>query len=340
MDRRAFLRQTAVVGMVGLASTAAAATAVGCAPPGGGPVPGRPAHRGGANYGWWGLDGCDREPFGVVRTFHQNAEVIRSQLRDMYQQGQSRLRILLYHRRGPDSGTLLDSTGGDLSVQNRRNLADLLTAVAEAGFVEIQVSFLPQGRNVPYLWPRWDEDLYQENWNLIVNLRPLLVDAGILYRIDLCNEAIPAPSQPVLLEYAQRLWTDYTHVFGRDDTLGFSAIASADRVARIPDVYGTEPPHLFDFHFYGNTWDGRDEHRQFVDTHQAMAAMGYGVQGWTIGEVYYDDQAAAEGLRRAIDETGRTVHYLLEWPLRRGAACEHVSVAPPLSFAAYSARGF
>ena len=59
--------------------------------------------------------------------------------------------------------------------------------------------------------------------------------AGIQYRIDLVNEGTPTSGQMVLRQYAQRLWADYTFVFGKSDTLGFSSIASAlDRISREP----------------------------------------------------------------------------------------------------------
>lgn len=45
-----------------------------------------------------------------------------------------------------------------------------------------------------------------------------------------------------------------------------------------------------------------------------MNEMGLGQQGWIIGEVHYNDPTAAANVRRAIDETGRTVFYLLQWP--------------------------
>ena len=37
----------------------------------------------------------------------------------------------------------------------------------DAGFVEIQVAFMTIGDNAPWTWSAWNEELYQENWNLI-----------------------------------------------------------------------------------------------------------------------------------------------------------------------------
>jgi hypothetical protein len=336
MRRRALLGSAAAVGAAGLvgwpAAPSRAATTGAQAP-------------GGSNYGWYQLDGCIREPYGVVNSFHNAPDVIRSQLAAMRAAGQARLRVPIYHRHGPDTGTVMDSTGGDLSASNRRNLTDLLRAIADAGFVEIQVSFMTIGENAPWTWSAWKEDIYQENWNLIYNLRPIIAGAGIQYRIDLCNEAMPPSGMPVFLEYTQRLWTKYISDFDRNDTCGFSTVGIPERISQIPQVYGNNPPYLFDFHFYRPNV-AYDEGDMFTTAHQLMNQYGYTNQGWTIGEVYYDDPTAARTLRQAIDSTGRTVFYLLQWPLQAphvdfpDPACSDVSVAPPVNFAAYTAQGF
>lgn len=323
--------------LLGSAALGAAGLVVGVAGPSRAATGGARAP-GGSTYGWYRLDGCNREPYGVVNAFRNAPDVIRGQLAAMRAAGQSRLRLPIFHRHGPDTGTVMDSTGGDLSASNRQNLTDVLRAIVDAGFVEIQVSFMTIGLNAADSWTTWHEDRYQENWNLICNLHPIIAGAGIQYRIDLCNEAMPEKSQPVVLEYTQRLWTDYTSVFGRNDTCGFSTIGVARRIEYIPKVYGKNPPYLFDFHFYREK--DLDEYAKFTTAHQMMNQFGYTNQGWTIGEAYYNDSVAAANLRRAIDTTGRTVFYLLQWPLASSASCADVSVAPPVDFSAYTAQGF
>jgi hypothetical protein len=331
--RRRVLLGSAALGAAGLVARAAgpaqAATTGAQAP-------------GGSNYGWYRLDGCNREPYGVVNSFHNAPDVIRGQLAAMRAAGQARLRVPIYHRGGPETGTVMDSTGGDLSASNRQNLTDLLRAIADAGFAEIQVAFMTIDENAPWTWQNWNEDIFQENWNLIYNLHPIIAGAGIPYRIDLCNEAMPASGLPVLLAYTQRLWVNYTSVFGKNDTCGFSTVGIPERISQIPNVYGDNPPDLFDFHFYRNVVV--DEYARFTTAHQLMNQYGYTNQGWTIGEAYYNDPIAARNLRRAMDSTGRTVFYLLQWPLQPPAPdyarCDDVSVAPPVNFAAYTAQGF
>jgi hypothetical protein len=336
MRRRALLGSAAAVGAAGLVGWPAG--------PSQAATTGAQA-RGGSNYCWYGIDGCNLEPYGVIKSFHNAPDVIRSQLAAMRAAGQARLRVPIIHRRRPDTGTVMDSTGGDFSAANRQNLTDLLRAIADAGFAEIQVTFMPIGENAAWNWPSWNGDIYQENWNLIYHLHPIIAGAGIQYRIDLCNEAVPTSAQPVLLTYTQRLWTDYTNAFGKNDTCGFSIIANTDRIAHIPKVYGNNPPYLFDFHFYRPNVVV-DEGDMFTSAHQLMNQYGYTNQGWTISEAYYDDPTAAHSLRQAIDSTGRTVFYLLQWPVQApridypNPTCPKAIVPPPVNFGAYIAEGF
>ncbi|WP_329048849.1 hypothetical protein OG738_39890 [Amycolatopsis sp. NBC_01488] len=300
---------------------------------------------GGSNYDFYQLDhdpgGCDREPYGVINSYDKAPATIAAQLKQMYAAGQRRLRLGLFHQHGADSGTVMNSTGGDLSAANRRNLANLLAAVKAAGFQEIELGFFPIGAADPHGWSSWDETQYQENRKLVGNVRGIVAKAGVPYQLDLLNEGMPMSDQPVLLQYAHRLWTDYTAAYGKGDTVGFSmTVWIAGRAQQIPAVYGGDVPNVFDVHLYGDDWNG-DEYHQFVDAHNELASHGYH-QGWIIGEGYYDDETAATGIAQAIKDTGQVVFYLTQWQLSRQDACHDktVDVAPPVSFAHYLAAGF
>jgi hypothetical protein len=299
-----------------------------------------PLEAGGSNYDFYDLTGgCDREPYGVIDSFDSARDTITAQLGQMYDAGQRRLRIGIFHQHGPDSGTVMDSSGGDLSPANRRQLTELLAAVKAAGFQEIEVAFMPLGDDNPHGWSAMDEPAYQEDWGVIANLHPLIAAAGIPYRIDLLNEGMPMSNEPVLRSYAQRLWADYTAAFGSADTVGFSmTVWIADRATQLSAVYGSNPPDAFDLHLYGDSWNG-DEYSQFVDADRKMTSLGYH-QPWVIGETYFDDGTAADGIRRAIADTGRQVLYLTQWPLTRQQKCADVDEAPPVTFAAYQSDGF
>ena len=299
---------------------------------------------GGRNFNWYRVDRprpgvCVREPYGVIANF-QRADAraqIRSELGQMVRSGQRRLRIGIFFAHGIDTGTVMDSTGGDLSPRNRRNLRGLLADIKAAGFVGIEVAFHPEGPNLPQEPATYEPRLLAENWRLIRRLRPIIRAARLPYRIDLTNEAIPGPREPVLLRYSQALWRRYVHAFGRDDTVGFSVIGDIAHVQRLREVYGRVAPRVFDVHFY-DTGHG-DEHTLFTDADRLMTRQRLR-QPWIIGEAFYDDAIAARHLRAAIRDTTRRLLYLTQWPLTRGSACADVDVGAPTAFDAYAAAGF
>lgn len=296
---------------------------------------GKPLSAGGSNYDFYNLAGCDREQYGVIDSFAKGRNTIEHQLAAMYANGQRRLRIGVFHQHAPNSGTTMDSSTGDLSSADRSQLTQLLAAVKSAGFVEIEVAFFPIGADDPHSWDRWQESSYQENWSVIQNLHPLIAAAGIPYRIDLLNEGIPTPEEPVLLRYSQTLWAAYTAAFGTTDTVGFSmTVPVADRVPQLPAVYGPHPPAVFDVHLYGSLWHG-DEYQQFLAADAAMTQLGYH-QPWIIGETWFNDPDAATAIDRAIAATTRPVRYLTQWPLTRTQQCHDVDVPAPIAFQHYN----
>ena len=297
-------------------------------------------HRGGSNYAWYRLDpNCVRSPYGVIPNYDTATPEIDQQLESMFRNGQRRLRIPIYHGRGIAGGTNMESKGGDLTPQNRENLRRLLATIRRIGFSEIIVGFFPQGWNNPARWTRFEPDIYEENWQIIANLRPLIIAAQIRYHIDLANEASPGPRQPIVLEYCQRLWNRYAAAYGTRDTVGFSIIPGADRLQLVSAVYGNSPfgnhgpPRVLDLHFY------KDPGARFLDAHKVLQAAGYH-QPWILGESYYNDPSEAQALRQAILTTHQKVLFLLQWPLAADAACRDVSLTPPLDFSNYMAQGF
>ena len=232
----------------------------------------------------------------------------------------------------------MDSTGGNLSVQNRQNLANFLAAVKAAGFAEIEVAFFPSGPNSPANWTSYNETLYQENWNVIFNLHSIIAAAGIQYRIDLLNEGAPATNQPAMLQYDQHLWNDYNFVFGKNDTVGFSVIPETNRLNNMPAVYGNSQygnhgtPYVYDMHFYDHS------STSFVNAYNIMSAK-FPPAGWIVGEAYYNDASQASVLNQAVAQTGQTIFYLTQWPLTYNHQCSDVDVVP-LDFSNYHANGF
>jgi len=271
---------------------------------------------GGSNYDGYHLDPpCSREPYGVVYNYDTETATINAQLQQMYNNDQRGLRIAIYFARGINSGTIMDSTGGNLSPRFRNNLTNLLAAIKAAGFVEIEVSFHPQSSNDATQWTSFSNDCFQENWSLIQNLRPIVSGADIPYHLDLLNEGIPPQGDAALLQYDQLLWNDYVSAFGSNDTLGFSIIADADYVGQVSEVYSASAygnhgsPQIFDVHIYDETGSS------FATAFSSLKSQGYGSVSWIIGEAFYNDAAEAGALRQEADSTGQTVLYLTQWPI-------------------------
>jgi hypothetical protein len=306
------------------------------------PPPPPPSALGGSNYGWYYLAApCNREPYGVVYNYNTATSTIETQLQQMFSNGQRRLRIPIFHARGINSGTIMDSTGGTLAPQFQANLANLLIAIKAAGFVEIEVSFHPQSLNDPTQWTTFSSDYFQENWSLIQNLRPIIAASGIPYHLDLLNEGIPPLGYDALLRYDQMLWNDYVAEFGSSDTLGFSIIADSAHVGQVRTVYGPSAfgnngsPQVFDVHIYDESGSS------FATAFNALSSQGYQQVPWIIGEGFYNDAAEATTLRQQANGTGQKVLYLTQWPLTSDESCSNaVNVAPPADFSSYAVQNF
>jgi hypothetical protein len=304
--------------------------------------PPTPAAMGGSNYGWYYLaPPCNREPYGVVYNYDSAKTTIDSQLQQMYSNGQRRLRIPIYHARGINSGTIMDSTGGNLAPQFLTNLTNLLASIKAAGFEEIEVSFNPQSNNDPTQWTIFSSDYFQENWSVIQNVRSVVAGAGISYHLDLLNEGIPPLGYSALLEYDQTLWNDYVAKFGNSDTLGFSIIADSAHVGQVSTVYGPSAygnqgsPQRFDVHIYDETGNS------FATAFTSLTSQGYQGVPWIIGEAFYNDATEAAAQREEISKTGQQVLYLTQWPLTFSESCDvNVNVAPPTDFSNYAAQKF
>lgn len=307
------------------------------APPAGADPVAPPAVSGGSNYDFYYLDSCYYQPFQVVDAFNKAPTIIAYQLAGMKRAGQNRLSVGVYHHHGADNGTVMDSTDGRLPPQDQENLAGLLADVKQAGFAEVTIVLHPSDDNDPSTWSSWQDPLYQENWQLIQSLHPIIAAAGLPFHLDLGDELTASTNQPLVLRYDQQLWQAYTAEFGRADTVGFSINGNdGGQVLNVSKMYGSAPPSMFDIHIYG------DEATQFTYNDIQLRQQGLTSQPVIIGEAYYDDKDAAAGFAQAVRRTGRQIYYLTQWPKTRAnnSECSRVDVAPPTNYAEYAAAGF
>ena len=335
----------------------------------------KPARAGGSNFLWYALGpNCDREPYGVIANYHEFGvrELIRAQLIEMRAAGQERLSIGLYHLTpatptvdGRVTGTILDSSGGQLQPQYLQNIADLLADMRDAGFQNFLFRYFPQGENDAKAWDSLNSARLEDNWGVIRSIEPLLLAAGMTHGTDLLVEGMPRarffelggqvqilPNEPAKegwSHYARELWARYVHEFGRDHTVGFSFVSDVEDVridARVEHkdyVYTVDGelalPIALAVDLYGTS--ERDERWIFERYRKHLVDEGMGHLPWVIAESYYDDAVAAQGIAEAMTATGQSVLYLTQWPLQRAPACSSgVTVAPPVDYSAYAGFGF
>ena len=321
-----------------------------------------------------------REDYGLLKRYHEVdakrgpvQQLARRQMAAMYKQGMRRLSLGVYFMHQPAAGgTLVDSSDPVEVAQVAENLAVLMADVKAIGYEEVLFRFFPINNISPYApeFPHRDSAEFgqriDEYWNLIQALRPALVESGLMYRIDLMVEGAPRDSNNVAIPQRDRykypanvgwsravrtLWQRYFNAWGALDTVGFSFLVDEDnnrlrsRVRHMRYVYEGNYPHVFAIDFYaGKVWDEYEKF-QWMDhymTDQNPAGAQWHQTGWIIAEAHYEDPLAAAALATAIRETGRTVHYLTQWPLDRAGRCrnEHVNVIPPLQWRVWQAYGF
>jgi hypothetical protein len=286
---------------------------------------------GGSNYLWYDADDtCKFADHPIVGDYKKQKQVIDKQLAALHANGQRRLRV--GYAVTPNTNKM-NSSGTDLDPGYKANLTSFLKSVKNAGFEEVEFMNGAAGES-PHKWKEWQEDEYLRIWYKIAGERQALMQSGLHYLIDLFNEAIPASNQHILLQFSQRLWSDYVRMLGKKDTVGFSIIPDIkqNRFAQMRSIYGNNPPDVFDLHIYADSYD------KFVNAHQQIAAQGYGNTPWIIGEALYNDAQEADELDQAIKATGQRVLWLTQWQKTRGSKCP-VNVVP-LDFNNYRSRGF
>lgn len=328
---------------------------------------------GGSNYHWYRVADCDREPYGLLASYHQTIPGESGSVRALAQQqlaairasGQERLSLGVYFAHGISTGTLVDSSNPTAVAQAAANLADLLVDVQAAGLVEVLFRFFPVGVINPSS-SNFVPQLVDEYWGLIATLRPVLLASGLAYSIDLMVEGAPRDSglpigepwkYPANADWSRAvrdLWQRYFAAWGSADTVGFSFLTDASsnrmrqRVRHMRYVYEGNYPERFAADFYGT--EAVPESDRLIALHDALmredpwGSLGWRDSEWILAEAYYDDPLAAADLASAISATGRRVAFLTQWPWDRAdLSCgpnPAVNVAPPVAWTAWGGYGF
>ncbi|MCX7555209.1 hypothetical protein OS175_15160, partial [Marinicella sp. S1101] len=215
--------------------------------------------------------------------------------------------------------------------------------------------------------------LWTENWRVLKEVINYVNQSGINYKIDLGNERIPTsdtftwascgypsspspcdttmPSSEILLyqarweNYLKVVWDKYIGLYGNSRTVGYSfSISNVGQIfskaSVLNNIYGTTMPTYMDFHIYdsGNDTNCTNSSRSAYCKYLNIANTFPNLSGIIIGEVFYNDLETALELQQAINESGVTPYYLLQWPLARAPV--YYSHPLPLIYNNYSSEGF
>ncbi len=216
--------------------------------------------------------------------------------------------------------------------------------------------------------------LWTENWRVVEEVLNYVNQSGINYKIDFGNERIPPanvnawagceltsspnpcdttmPSIEIPLyqarweNYLRVVWENYVSQYGNVNTVGYSfSISNVGQVyskASVLDkVYGNTMPTYMDFHIYDRGDNGttcNNSSKSVYCKYTAIANTFTNLSGLILGEVFYNDAETAIELKAAINETGVTPYYLLQWPIARAPV--YYSHPVPMIYDNYSSRGF
>lgn len=273
-------------------------------------------------------------PHGYVREYHLYTSLIASQLATMYDNGQRRLGIAVPYFAGGDTFAL-DSTGGQLTTQDRENLIALIQRASQQGFEEFLIEMIPEWTAAYTNWQNeavmgagnareWQPLVYGMCLEFTLAVDAAVASTGVQYRMDLLGECAN-------VEMGRRLWQDWCAMKGGSaGSVGFSMVPTLDSIERCNDFYTNGIlPDLWSDHAYNGpqemTWSA----------FKAALSARYG-GGFIIGETNCNDPATAAAI--AADKSA--LFYLLQWPVLTGVTPDNVTQDRlTLEYSAYSAAG-
>lgn len=346
-------------------------------------IPSAGPKRGGSNFLWYHVEPeaqqCHRESYAIIPSYHRPMvgalagqgmvrDYVRSQLAQMYANGQRRLRIGIHlgagfrtgqlDPQGVPTGTVIDFVPG-VPTQVWSNMANFLFDIQQAGFEEVMIATFWVPGTQPNSPDHWGSNYHAQNavlpkytnaqiadrwWAMIQQLRAVAVNSGVSYKLDLAQElapplsvhANPAGSYNAWNEFASTLWGRYVSAYGSSDTVGFSFPTGFDsRIQNIPNVYGSVRPPVLSFHLY------EDVGALLSYSDSKLDQIGMANTPIIIGETFYNNASSADAIVATASAGGRLLDYVTQWPLtpaRSPLDCDQVELVP-LAFSAYIERG-
>lgn len=299
----------------------------------------------GANFTHFGNTPPNCYGLGIIHHYDRPGvrKLVRTQLAAMRAAGLRTLRTLFYHSSEGDEWSFMPSSGGRLAEPYRSNLIRYLIDVRAAGFPSLTIAFNPWYSNDPvgYDNNRYEPSKFEENWQLIRDVRPLVKKFGpATTHIDLINEGAPEWYTPQLREYSAEMWKRYVDEFGRDDATVSVIVktdegGSFDRLPNLVDAIratGRPLPAWFDVHPSFTAFSALADLRG-VDDYLTREGL---TQPLVIGEEVYDNAEVAKAIATFMRTSSRPVLEVMEWPLSRKGTTFDTCPTAPYRIAAYA----
>lgn len=217
-------------------------------------------------------------------------------------------------------GELIDDSQGTMRPTHEANLRALLKRIVALGFRNVVIRFTD---GAAAYWTTWDEVGYSHSWNYVVKVHRIVDQemagsvTGALYDLGGESGGYFAGQN---LQFMQRLWQDYSLVFGTADTFGFSTIAVATNVSGSLSAYGTVLPPRYAFTAYGDVYAGLTNVWNNLPAAERTKPI-------MLIETYHNDATTAAQIARFLGEhPGFNLFAVTQWPLNRGTPCSGCDV--------------
>lgn len=297
---------------------------------------------------WYGLNG--RKPIQpLIGFFHKNPQKAIDQFIKIRQSGQKVISIMIWFCRGIENnisfthGHCVANLNSNLIPQHLKNLENVIKTIEILKFSDLTIRFAPQGESDSSEWTSWNEKIYQENWNFIVNLRKKILEkkgkVKVTFDLGVENGGIPddlLSSHKGLKEsYTRRLITDYNKSFGMNDSYGVSIAWDSNGWTHGSEGKGrifsylkllkdlNIRPKALALDIYDREYEG------LIKAQQSIAQSGVANNlPIIIQEAFYNDRQAFDSFMKIKELGTLNIKYLFQWPVQRGKT-GHFSLAVP-----------
>lgn len=279
----------------------------------------------------------------VIGTYHLDPNRVDSQLATMAHSGQKLISLPLWFatiketKTGTSEGFrnhFVDSKGGALQPQQQENLKRLVKKIRELGYKTIIIRFGPQGKNNPYEWTEFEEDIFRENFRFIRSTVALieqeLEGSDTKFLVDLGME-LGGNVKGENKVYVQRTWQLFCSEHKNCGDFAYFSINPVPPAVqpRIKNLYNwlivinSPLPKIYAVDTYGYGGGAKkpvmdwNVYAQLMDVYAELDKVGQGDKRILIQEAFYNDAKSIEDVRKFQERTHARLLSIVQWPNTR-----------------------